>query len=86
LGNTATPATILLAQQFGRAPDRRRWLVAPCRGRPECTRLALAPVDDEQAIVRGLGRGRGDTVHARQESAHTVLTTSGMRFVRQVGA
>lgn len=61
-------------------------LLAEVEAGPENTHLALAPVNDEEAIVRGLGRGRGDTVHARQEGADTVLYTSGMRFVRQVGA
>lgn len=53
---------------------------------PESTRLALAPVNDQEAIIRGLGRGRGETVHARQDGADTVLLHGGMRFVRQVGA
>lgn len=50
------------------------------------TRLALAPVNDQEATLRGLGRGRGETVHARQDGADTVLLHGGMRFVRQVGA
>ena len=50
---------------------------------PENTRLALAPVNDAEAIVRGLGRGRGDTVRAWHEGQDTVLEYSGMRFVRQ---
>lgn len=49
----------------------------------DSTRVALAPVDDHQAIVRGLGRGRGDTVLAEQDGAQVVLTHSGMRFVRE---
>lgn len=52
---------------------------------PESTRLALAPVNDHEAIIRGLGRGRGETVHARQDGVDTVLLHVGMRFVRQVG-
>lgn len=50
------------------------------------TRLALAPVNDQEAIIRGLGRGRGETVHARQDGADTVLLHAGMRFVRRVNA
>jgi CubicO group peptidase (beta-lactamase class C family) len=74
-----------LAQQFKvvRLIEDAGLLLAEVDAGPESTRLALAPVDDEQAIVRGLGRGRGDTVLARQESADTVLYTSGMRFVRE---
>lgn len=49
-------------------------------------RLALAPVNDQEAIIRGLGRGRGETVHARQDGADTVLRHAGMRFVRQGGS
>lgn len=77
-----------LAQQFKavRLIEDAGLLLAEVEAGPESTRLALAPVDDGQAIVRGLGRGRGDTVHARQEGADTVLYTSGMRFVRQVVA
>lgn len=52
----------------------------------ERTRLALAPVNDHEAILRGLGRGRGDTVYARQQGADTVLLHAGTRFVRQAGA
>lgn len=52
----------------------------------ENTRLALAPVNEQEAIIRGLGRGRGETVHARQDGADAVLLHGGMRFVRQVGA
>lgn len=52
---------------------------------PESTRLAIGPVNDHEAIIRGLGRGRGGTVHARQDGADTVLLHAGMRFVRQVG-
>lgn len=76
-----------LAQQFKavRLIEDAGLLLAEVEAGPESTCLALAPVDDGQAVVRGLGRGRGDTVHARQESADTVLYTSGMRFVRQVG-
>ncbi len=48
----------------------------------DSTQLALAPVNDQEAIIRGLGRGRGDTVHATQEGAATVLQQGGMRFVR----
>jgi CubicO group peptidase (beta-lactamase class C family) len=61
-------------------------LLAEVEAGPESTRLALAPAGDTEAIVRGLGRGRGDTIRAHQEGADTVLTTNGMRFVRQVGA
>ena len=49
----------------------------------ESTCLALAPVNDHEAIIRGLGRGRGDTVHARADGSGTVLLYGGMRFVRQ---
>ncbi|MDQ7745591.1 serine hydrolase domain-containing protein [Hydrogenophaga pseudoflava] len=49
----------------------------------DSTRVALAPVDDRQAIVRGLGRGRGDTVQAVQENHREVLMHSGMRFVQE---
>lgn len=51
----------------------------------DSTRVALAPVDDQQAIIRGMGRGRGDTVLAGQEGAQVVLMHSGMRFVREGG-
>lgn len=49
----------------------------------DSTRVALAPVDDHQAIVRGIGRGRGDTVRAALENERVVLMHSGMRFVRE---
>lgn len=49
----------------------------------DSTRVALAPVDDQQAIIRGLGRGRGDTVRAEQEGKQVMLVHSGMRFVRE---
>lgn len=61
-------------------------LIAAVDAGPESTRLALAPIDDDHATVRGLGRGRGDTVYARREGHELVLTTSGMRFVRQEAA
>lgn len=77
-----------LAKQFMavRLIEDAGLLLAEIEAGPESTSLALAPVDDEQAILRGLGRGRGDTVHARQEGTDTVLYASGMRFVRQEGA
>ncbi len=52
----------------------------------DATILALAPVSDTDAVVRGLGRGRGDTVRARQDGATVVLVCSGLRFERQEGA
>lgn len=61
-------------------------LLAEVVAGPESTVLALAPLNDGEAIVRGLGRGRGETVHARQDGAQTVLQHSGMRFVREAGA
>jgi CubicO group peptidase (beta-lactamase class C family) len=78
----------LLAEQFKavRLFEEAGLLLAEVDAGPESTRLALAPVDKEHAIVRGLGRGRGDTVHASQEGSDTVLTANGMRFVRQVSA
>ena len=48
----------------------------------QSSQLALAPVHSHQATVRGLGRGRGDTVHASGQGANTVLEYSGMRFVK----
>jgi CubicO group peptidase (beta-lactamase class C family) len=47
----------------------------------DSTRVALAPVDDTHAVLRGLGRSRGDTVYAQQEGAQWVMTFSGMRFI-----
>ncbi len=48
----------------------------------QSTSMALAPVNDTEATVRGLGRARGDTIHARQEGGDTVLEYIGMRFQR----
>ncbi|MFM2347612.1 MAG: hypothetical protein RL654_2365 [Pseudomonadota bacterium] len=52
----------------------------------DSTRLALAPVNDQEALIRGKGRGRGETVHAGQDGVETLLRHAGMRFVRQGGA
>ncbi len=48
----------------------------------QSSQLALAPLNGHHATVRGLGRGRGDTVHASGQGADTVLEYSGMRFVK----
>ena len=44
-------------------------------------RMALAPLGDEEAVIRGRARGRGETLFARVEASGTVLHYSGMRFV-----
>lgn len=77
-----------LAAQMGtvRLMEDAGLLLAEVQAGPESTRLALAPVDDIFATVRGLGRSRGDTVQAIDQGEHVVLLYSGMRLVRQAGA
>lgn len=74
-----------LASQLGqvRLLEEDGLLLASVEAGPESSRMALAPVNDTEATVRGLGRSRGDTVHASGEGADTVLHYSGMRLVRQ---
>ncbi len=60
-------------------------LLVEAEGEGGRMRLALAPVGDGEAVVRGLGRGRGATVRVTGEGRDTVLTYSGMRFVRLAG-
>lgn len=48
--------------------------------------VALDAVGDAAAIVRGLGRGRGDTVHARRTKAGETLHYAGLTFSRKDAA
>ncbi len=74
-----------LAAQMGavRLLEEAGLLLAEAEAGPESSRLALAPVNDSEAIVRGLGRSRGDTVRATHVGHNTILEYSGMRFLRQ---
>lgn len=45
--------------------------------------LALAAQDDDTASVRGLGRGRGESVQVRREGARETLHYAGMVFRRK---
>lgn len=45
-------------------------------------KIALEPVNDNEAIRRGLGRGRGDTVHVRLLAGSETLHYSGLIFKR----
>lgn len=74
-----------LAEQFKsvRLFEEAGLLLVEVDAGADSTRLALAPVDDHQAIIRGMGRGRGDTVRAERQGTQEVLTHSGMRFVRE---
>lgn len=73
-----------LSAQVGqvRLMEEAGLLVVDVQAGPDSTRWALACVNDNEATVRGLGRSRGDTVHAREEDDATVLYYSGMRLVR----
>lgn len=77
-----------LAAQMGevRLFEQDGLLLVDAQAGGESAQMALAAVSDTEAIVRGLGRSRGDTVRASQEGADTVLHYSGMRFVRQRSA
>lgn len=57
-------------------------LLAEVSAGSDSTAVALAPLNDHEAMVRGLGRGRGDTVLAQQEVAGTTLLYEGMPFAR----
>ena len=59
------------------------FLVLECRmpdmsGLP--TRLALRPISDTEAVVMGLGQGRGDTLTAVSEGGSDLLRLSGLLF------
>jgi CubicO group peptidase (beta-lactamase class C family) len=58
-------------------------LVAEVQADDGVMRLALAPLNDDEATLRGLGRSRGDTVYASLKDGQTVLRCAGMSFVRQ---
>lgn len=76
-----------LAAQIGdvRLFEEDGLLMVDVQAGPGSARLALAAVSDTEAIVRGLGRSRGDTVRVVEDGATPVLSSSGMRFVRQSG-
>jgi CubicO group peptidase (beta-lactamase class C family) len=48
-------------------------------------RLALEPLGDDEAIVSGLGRGRGDTLHVRHGNDGETLHYAGLAFRRTDG-
>lgn len=48
-------------------------------------RLALAALDDDHALVRGLGRGRGERVQARRTGDAETLHYAGLTFRRIAG-
>lgn len=48
--------------------------------------VALDAAGDDAAIVRGLGRGRGETVHARRAGAGETLHYAGLTFSRKDAA
>lgn len=59
------------------------FLILECRipdlpGLP--TRLALRPISDTEAVVLGLGQGRGDTLAAVSEGGRDMLRFSGLLF------
>jgi CubicO group peptidase (beta-lactamase class C family) len=58
-------------------------LIAEVQADEGVMRLALAPVTDDEATLRGLGRSRGDTVYASLKDGQTVLRCAGMSFMRQ---
>lgn len=64
----------------------RGLLVVEARSKEGPMRLALAPAGDSAAIVRGLGRARGDTLHVRASSDGDMLVYAGMRFKPHSGA
>lgn len=45
---------------------------------------ALEPINDSEAILRGLGRGLGETVHVRQTSEGETVHFSGLVFKRKL--
>jgi CubicO group peptidase (beta-lactamase class C family) len=45
--------------------------------------LALAALDDDTAIVRGLGRGRGESVLVRRDGGRETVLHAGLAFRRQ---
>jgi CubicO group peptidase (beta-lactamase class C family) len=62
------------------------FLVAVSTAAEGIQKLALAPVGDDEAVIRGLGRGRGDTVHVRAGHDGERLHYAGMVFQRATGA
>lgn len=58
-------------------------LVVEARSKEGPQRLALAPAGDDAAIVRGLGRSRGDTIQVRASADGEMLVYAGMPFRRQ---
>ena len=47
---------------------------------------ALDPIGDDEAVLRGLGRGLGETVHVRRTSDGETLYFSGLVFKRKPAA
>ncbi|MGF1644394.1 MAG: serine hydrolase domain-containing protein [Thiotrichales bacterium] len=62
------------------------FLLAEVEGEGGVAALALEPIADDAAIVRGLGRGRGETVHALGAGVGETLRYAGMTFTRERGA
>lgn len=46
------------------------------------TNLTLHPLDDDMAVIAGLGRGMQETLTASGEGASTILTYSGFRLIK----
>lgn len=58
------------------------FLLVAAQGVDGAQRFALAPMGDDAAILRGLGRARGDTVHVRRVDGAEVLRYAGLDFRR----
>ncbi len=61
------------------------FLLAKVEGEGGTAALALEPIADDAALIRGLGRGRGETVHVSHGDQGETLRYSGMPF-RKAGA
>ncbi len=70
----------------GRLVTKNGFLLAEIKGKGGTGQGALDPIGDDEAILRGLGRGLGETVHVRRTSDGETLHFSGLAFKRKPAA
>ena len=80
VGNDALIATQILGVRLKIEND---FLLAEVIGKEGPGISALEPISDSEAILRGLGRGLGETVHVRQTGDGETLHFSGLVFKRK---
>ncbi len=77
-------ADMLIASLIGRTELKveNGFLLVETASPDGLQQLALKPLDDETARVRGLGRGRGESVQVRRDGGEETLHHAGLTFRR----